>query len=103
MGKISGAKGYKVLRSEDGENYSEIASAVTNEYTDNNVPKYNKAYYYSIITVFNDGSKDIESLKSSRYVGIKNLIIQQTDTLIMMNTRNLNLRGTKLKMHQDIM
>ena len=71
--KISGAKGYKVLRSEDGENYSEIAYAVTNEYTDNNVPKYNKAYYYSIITVFNDGSKDIESLKSSRYVGIKKL------------------------------
>lgn len=71
--KISGAKGYKVLRSEDGENYSEIASAVTNEYTDNNVPKYNKAYYYSIITVFNDGSKDIESSKSSRYVGIKKL------------------------------
>ena len=71
--KISGAKGYKVLRSEDGENYSEIASAVTNEYTDNNVPKYNKAYYYSIITVFNDGSKDIESLKSLRYVGIKKL------------------------------
>lgn len=73
MGKISGAKGYKVLRSEDGENYSEIASVVTNEYTDNNVPKYNKAYYYSIITVFNDGSKDIESLKSSRYVGNKKL------------------------------
>ena len=71
--KISGAKGYKVLRSEDGENYSEIASAVTNEYTDNNVPKYNKAYYYSIITVFNDGSKDIESSKSSRYVGNKKL------------------------------
>lgn len=37
------------------------------------MPKYNKAYYYSIITVFNDGSKDIESLKSSRYVGIKKL------------------------------
>ena len=71
--KISGAKGYKVLRSEDGENYYEIASVVTNEYTDNNVPKYNKAYYYSIITVFNDGSKDIESLKSSRYVGNKKL------------------------------
>ena len=37
------------------------------------MPKYNKAYYYSIITVFNDGSKDIESLKSSRYVGNKKL------------------------------
>ena len=36
-------------------------------------------------------------------LALKNLIIQQTDTLIMMNTRNLNLRGTKLKMHQDIM
>ena len=37
------------------------------------MPKYNKAYYYSIITVFNDGSKDIESSKSSRYVGNKKL------------------------------
>lgn len=69
--KISGAKSYKVLRSEDGEIYSEIAATVTNEYTDNNVPKYNTAYYYSIVTVFNDGSRDIESSKSSRYVGNK--------------------------------
>lgn len=69
--KINSATEYKVLRSADGENYTVITSTVNNEYTDCKVPKYNTTYYYAVVTVVNNGSDSLESVRSIASTGQK--------------------------------